>query len=544
MRLLFYLMHEDVFTLFALRTILQVTLVALLALLLVRTLAKRSPPARYGICLCALLCVLFSPVVNGLVSAAGWSVVRLPVLPASVVTPTAQRQALPVTPASPRASGMAPQSPLFAKAHIPGEAEALSHRNFHTPIPLLLLALWSGGAVFLLARLIRGQRQLATLRREMVPLNTEPFGEVLHDVQRALNLPRQPTVGISKHISIPLVLGFFRPLIALPEGLVERLERSQLRDVLIHEGAHIALRHPLGTVLQRCVGLLFWMHPLVHRLNDELAQAREEVCDNFVLQQNAAPRYARTLLFVAESAVAVRQPMTALGLLSPRWQLEERVAGLLDPKRTRATRACRGRMGAAITLLAMTGVGAAGVQMVEASDTEKRATVTAPRVENPTVRSGRSTTPLPAEVLSPLTLQREEEASADPAVLVLEPMVFLQLNHPRSPARKSPSLQSLLATPPNRAPLPVIHEDSCQNEEHEDAASEDEQPEEEEGEADAPPSEEEEPSSEAEQHALETAEHAAEKALLATAEIQRLQAEILRTLENLGQQVQEEPQEP
>src|SRR5205085_1358200 len=59
-------------------------------------------------------------------------------------------------------------------------------------------------------------------------------------------------------------------------------------------------------VLQRLAVILFWPHPLIHQLDRELARAREEVCDNFVLRRTAAPAYARTLLQVAESVQGKR----------------------------------------------------------------------------------------------------------------------------------------------------------------------------------------------------------------------------------------------
>jgi galactose mutarotase-like enzyme len=73
-------------------------------------------------------------------------------------------------------------------------------------------------------------------------------------------------------------------MVVLPQALAATLTAPELRDVLIHECAHVLRRDTLVGVLPRLAAALYWPHPLVHHMNSQLARAREEVCDNFVLR--------------------------------------------------------------------------------------------------------------------------------------------------------------------------------------------------------------------------------------------------------------------
>ncbi len=124
----------------------------------------------------------------------------------------------------------------------------------------------------------------------------------------------------------------------LPEGLAEALECDSLRDVLVHECAHIVRLDAWVGLLQRLAGTLYWPHPLVYFASGELTRAREEVCDNYVLRCGDPRGYARTLLALTEQCLPMGAVRPGLGLLGARWTLADRVAGLLDTRRVPMTR--------------------------------------------------------------------------------------------------------------------------------------------------------------------------------------------------------------
>ncbi len=97
----------------------------------------------------------------------------------------------------------------------------------------------------------------------------------------------------------PGVFGIRRPVLLLPEGLIERLLPQQLEAILIHELCHVRRRDNLAAALHMLVEALFWFHPLVWWIGTRLMDERERACDEEVLRRCTDPEaYADSILRV------------------------------------------------------------------------------------------------------------------------------------------------------------------------------------------------------------------------------------------------------
>ena len=101
-------------------------------------------------------------------------------------------------------------------------------------------------------------------------------------------------------------------------------------------------------------------------MNRRLGRAREEVCDNYVLREGDAADYAETLLTISERFRSLRTQPAILGLSDPHWRLEDRVAGLLDSRRSIMVRMHRISLGLVIGLFAAAAVTVAGIRLLRA----------------------------------------------------------------------------------------------------------------------------------------------------------------------------------
>lgn len=203
------------------------------------------------------------------------------------------------------------------------------------------LLVWLGGSIYLGLRLLVGSHRLRKLLSDSMPLPADQVAVERKRLAHALDLATLPPLAVCPRIGSPVVVGLVRPCVLLPVDLVEQVTDQQLTDILVHECAHIVRRDLWINLLQRCTTLLFWVHPLVYLLHRRLDEAREEVCDNYVLACSSGPDYAETLLTVAQ--VCYPGPLSGgyLTMLPRHANLEDRVIDLLAEQRDTATRLSR-----------------------------------------------------------------------------------------------------------------------------------------------------------------------------------------------------------
>jgi uncharacterized protein (TIGR03435 family) len=151
--------------------------------------------------------------------------------------------------------------------------------------PLLLAAIWICGALFLALRWLARWWQMRRAIRAALPMN----------------LNAEIPVLLTRARVEPGVFGTLRPVLLLPEGVLERLTPSQLEAILAHELCHIRRRDNLTATLHMVTETLFWFHPAVWWIRARLIEERERACDEAVLNSShAALAYAEGILNVCK----------------------------------------------------------------------------------------------------------------------------------------------------------------------------------------------------------------------------------------------------
>jgi beta-lactamase regulating signal transducer with metallopeptidase domain len=149
----------------------------------------------------------------------------------------------------------------------------------------LLLGLWGAGFAVIAGRwLFRWRRLRGVLRR-------------------AIDLPLAAPVAVKMAPSSlePGLVGIWRPVILLPQGLTEYLSSTEIDSIMAHEICHVCRRDNLMAATHMLVEALFWFYPPVWWLGARLNAERERACDERVLESGRAPQvYAESILKVCK----------------------------------------------------------------------------------------------------------------------------------------------------------------------------------------------------------------------------------------------------
>jgi uncharacterized protein (TIGR03435 family) len=190
-----------------------------------------------------------------------------------------------------------------AEPFSPGPSPAPSTRSHGDWIPIAVVSLWACGLAGIGLIRLRGWLRIRAAVRSSLPMD----------------IPFPVRVRASPSLLEPGVVGFSRPVLLLPAGIVERLTPTQLQAVLAHERCHIERRDNLTAAIHMVVEGAFWFHPLVWWISARLVEERERACDEGVLELGSEPRlYAESILktckFCAESPLTCVSGVTGADL--------------------------------------------------------------------------------------------------------------------------------------------------------------------------------------------------------------------------------------
>jgi type IV secretory pathway VirJ component len=150
---------------------------------------------------------------------------------------------------------------------------------------------------------------------------------------------RPVEVCASGEVRVPTAIGFFHPVILIPEWAVSELSADELRTIVLHEFAHLRRWDDWTNLLQKTVRSVFFFHPAVLWIERRLSLEREMACDDAVLAETENPHlYARCLVSLAERSFLRRSIAVAQAAISRAKDTSLRLAQILDHDRPKATR--------------------------------------------------------------------------------------------------------------------------------------------------------------------------------------------------------------
>lgn len=180
------------------------------------------------------------------------------------------------------------------------------------PVAPYLTVAYFIGVVLMMLRLASGLWGGHKLRRATVPFKGEELLTMIKRQARQIGLKAAPAVALCKQISIPIVVGIFKPMILLPATLASGLSPDQLQALVTHELAHICRFDLIVNLFQRLIEAVLFFHPAVWFVSRRVSIERENAADDMVLAAGwRRANYADALVRMAELSTALRDTKIA-----------------------------------------------------------------------------------------------------------------------------------------------------------------------------------------------------------------------------------------
>src|SRR5262249_51506870 len=96
---------------------------------------------------------------------------------------------------------------------------------------------------------------------------TADISALMEQARRLAGGRRKVALRVTAQRMSPAVCGLFRPVILLPQSLIEKLTQNQLRAVLLHELIHLRRRDVWVNCAQTLLQIFYWWHPLLWLAN-------------------------------------------------------------------------------------------------------------------------------------------------------------------------------------------------------------------------------------------------------------------------------------
>lgn len=142
----------------------------------------------------------------------------------------------------------------------------------------LLWCVIAGGLLLWdLCCLLRFRRQAAQAK----PLADGPLADLAQAEARALGLRQPVRLYSTPAVSSPMLVGYFRPVLLLPQGT---LSPEDARLVFSHELHHFRRGDLWKKLLAETLCLLHWFNPIAHLLKRDLLYWMETACDEAVVR--------------------------------------------------------------------------------------------------------------------------------------------------------------------------------------------------------------------------------------------------------------------
>jgi beta-lactamase regulating signal transducer with metallopeptidase domain len=146
-----------------------------------------------------------------------------------------------------------------------------------------IVSIWFIGIIIFSFRIIGGLVYVQRLRKFGIKTPDEQWSVILKNISRKIDLKRVVNIFESSLVKIPVAIGYFKPVILFPLGILSGLPQNQIEAIIAHELAHIKRNDFIINLIQTFIETLFFYHPAIWWISSVINGERENCCDDIAI---------------------------------------------------------------------------------------------------------------------------------------------------------------------------------------------------------------------------------------------------------------------
>jgi beta-lactamase regulating signal transducer with metallopeptidase domain len=165
--------------------------------------------------------------------------------------------------------------------------QLVQYFNVHASVVVVVwFIVFMARFVKLLSGLVYAQR----VRHYQTSTAPVEWQERLAALVERLKISRPVRLLESALIKVPVAVGWLKPVILVPAGMLAQLPADQVESILLHELAHISRRDYLFNLAQNIIDTLFFFNPALLWVSSLIRTERENCCDDVAIRETRSRR--------------------------------------------------------------------------------------------------------------------------------------------------------------------------------------------------------------------------------------------------------------
>jgi beta-lactamase regulating signal transducer with metallopeptidase domain len=201
-------------------------------------------------------------------------------------------------------------------------------------IPIFIT--WISGVVLFGLKFFFSLGYVEFLSRTSVPVCCQDTYRSFRRLCVHYQIKENITFGESRYVKTPMILGFLKPVILFPVGIINHLDAKETEAILAHELAHFVRKDIYINIIQTLLEALFYYHPAIWWISSNIRLERESCCDDLAINfLGDHLHYAKTLVKVQDIYINSTAPVLAMNFSKKESFFSNRIKRILNMAQTR-----------------------------------------------------------------------------------------------------------------------------------------------------------------------------------------------------------------